>query len=415
MVARSKIIVIGILLIALFIRVAALFVLRFENGKIRLESWEQETIALNILEGNGFVYNDLETPYRAYCEPLYVYFVTLIYHLFGKNHALLGFLQALISTCLCLVVYACGKKMFNKNVGVLAMILTAMHPGLIVYTTKIHPLNMDVFLITVLLLLFVRLFYAKTIFLKDMVLAGLAAGFTLLARPTLIFFTAFALLLLLFTKRVNARNISILLVCTFLIGSTWCMRNYMLFKKTVFTRSGTGKVFWIGNNPRASGGAMLPSGISVFDSAPDDFKNKILGKEEIEQNKIFRDEAWRFIIHQPARALALFFKKGYYFFWFAPQTGVLYPGIELTVYKIFYAFIAFFGLYGLAILIKTGKILTPIFILPLFLVISIAFIQSIFYVEARHRWAIEPVILIFAASGFLRLYAVFRNKWKINT
>lgn len=396
-----NIIIISILLIAFLLRIATLFGMRLKNGTIQLESWEQETIALNILDGKGFVYPDLGTDYHSYCEPLYVYFIVLIYFLFSINHLILGVLQALISALTCLLLYACGKRIFNKSAGIAAMLLAAIHPGLIVYTTKIHPLNIDVFFITALLLVFLRLFYIKEVMGKDIFLTGSIAGLTLLTRPTALPFMVFALALLILKRRVSVKKFLFLLISIGLIGSIWTVRNYVTHKEFIFTRSGTGKVFWIGNNPNASGSALQPNGVDVFDSAPDNFKMKILGKNEIQQNRLFKEAFFDFIKQHPIKFLHLFFKKIYFFFWFSPQSGILYSKTALLTYKLFYTPIVIFALYGLSLVYKNKNFFEIKFILPLFFVISIAIVQGIFYVEGRHRWAIEPIILIFTAYGFL--------------
>jgi hypothetical protein len=42
--------------------------------------------------------------------------------------------------------------------------------------------------------------------------------------------------------------------------------------------------------------------------------------------------------------------------------------------------------------------------------LAISFFQSIFYVEMRHRWAIEPILLIFAANGIINLRNIVKGK-----
>lgn len=407
--SRYKIVVISIFLIAFVLRLAPLFSVYFKQGKVNLEPWEQETIALNILNGRGFVYNDLGTVYRSYCEPLYVYFVVLIYMLFGVSHFALGIFQALISSLSCILLYFCAKKMFDKNTGMLAMLLMAIHPGLVIYTTKIHPLNIDILLIIAVLFVFLRLLSIDKIMLRDIVLTGLVAGLALLTRPTVFIFIVFAMFILSWKRILNTKNTVILLVVLSLTGSIWTIRNYVIYNELVFTRTGTGKVFWIGNNPAASGGAMQPDGKTVFSSAPESFKQEIIGKDEIQQNRLFKAKAFAFIKKHPMIFLNLFFKKVYYFFWFSPQTGILYSKTALLVYKLFYIPVAVFALYSIYLVFQNGRILEVKLILPLFLIVSIAIAQSMFYIEGRHRWAIEPIIMIFTANGFLN-FLKLKNK-----
>ena len=50
----------------------------------------------------------------------------------------------------------------------------------------------------------------------------------------------------------------------------------------------------------------------------------------------------------------------------------------------------------------------------LLMLLSISLAQSIFYVEGRHRWAVEPLILIFTAAGILS-FMPFSKKEKEGT
>jgi hypothetical protein len=44
-----------------------------------------------------------------------------------------------------------------------------------------------------------------------------------------------------------------------------------------------------------------------------------------------------------------------------------------------------------------------VFALFLLFLASISVFQSLFYVDGRHRWGVEPVFLIIAAAGILSL------------
>jgi uncharacterized membrane protein YGL010W len=41
--------------------------------------------------------------------------------------------------------------------------------------------------------------------------------------------------------------------------------------------------------------------------------------------------------------------------------------------------------------------------------LSVALIQSVFYVELRHRWGVEPLVLAASAVGLLRLWTGVRG------
>ena len=106
--------------------------------------------------------------------------------------------------------------------------------------------------------------------------------------------------------------------------------------------------------------------------------------------------------NNPDKFVSLFFKKIYYFWWFSPQFGILYPKHLLPFYKILYSGEFLFALIGiLFIAVSRDKSLKHKGILLLMVFLSISVFQSLFYVEGRHRLALEPLLLIFTASGII--------------
>lgn len=185
----------------------------------------------------------------------------------------------------------------------------------------------------------------------------------------------------------------------------WTLRNYLIHKQFILTRSIDTYVFWVGNNPNFSGSNLNKSGIPVIELAPQAFKEKIYKLDEISQNKEFLNAALNYIKKFPFRFIERTIKKFYYFWWFNPQAGLLYPKTWLILYQIFYIFIFTFGIFGIYFSYKEGFFKnrsSAMLILLALLFISIA--QSLFYIETRHRWAVEPLFLIFTAKGMMSYF-----------
>ena len=141
----------AVFFIAFALRLAAILILP-------AQPWEQEIIALNMLSGKGFTYAHLGgVAYSSYCEPLYPYLSAAVYALTAHNVFILEVIQALFSAAVCLVVFFCAKRIFSMSAAWIAALLAAVHPGLIVYTAKLHPLNLDVFFISLTLLVLMEL------------------------------------------------------------------------------------------------------------------------------------------------------------------------------------------------------------------------------------------------------------------
>jgi hypothetical protein len=171
----------------------------------------------------------------------------------------------------------------------------------------------------------------------------------------------------------------------------------------MLTRSGTAFVFWLGNNPYLfTGSAMTPDGSAVIERVPALVRDRLYALDELGQQDYFEREAIQFVRERPYDFLKRWAVKFGYFWWFSPQTGLLYSREWLIGYKIFYVLTAALAAIGVAVRWQE-RAGTPtewsatLMILGCCLVISL--LQSFYYVEGRHRLAIEPLLLIFAGGG----------------
>jgi hypothetical protein len=142
----------------------------------------------------------------------------------------------------------------------------------------------------------------------------------------------------------------------------------------------------------------------VFDDAPQRLVNEWERRDETGQYRLFRDEGLAEVRRDPGRFAGLVLGKFLYFWTFAPQSGVLYPARYFYVYIAYYAAVALAAIAGLITLLRRPD-LRPDLALILILFASVATTHSLFFVEMRHRWAIEPIVLIFAAAGLAALPA----------
>ena len=109
-----------------------------------IETFEYETIARNLLDGQGYGIENLGTWYETFGSPPFAYLCALVYATFGHSHHVMLVVQAIISAIVVLACYSIGRRLFCPNVGLLAAALVAFHPGLVYMDThKIHPLSFD--------------------------------------------------------------------------------------------------------------------------------------------------------------------------------------------------------------------------------------------------------------------------------
>jgi len=370
------------------------------------QSWEPEIIANNLIAGKGFLYDDhLGISYRAYLLPAHPFFCALVYRLTHHSQVILLLLQCLLSAASCLQIYAIGRLVFTQSAAAAwtGAWLTALHPGLIHYASLLHPLTLDLFSYLWVLWGCLSLFEQPTV--GKALGLGLAGGLALLSRGTILPFLVFAMLFFLFraasrnTLRKALRAAAIVTAATMLVVTPWLARNAVLFKRFPLFLTTASQSFWQGNNSLSVGTAHGPDGRPIIGQMPFHLQEDLARSDEIGQSDLFRKEALAFIRRNPAAAARLFLRKMAIFWWFSPTTGIYYPAAYTAGYRF---------LYGAAILLALGGLWSirrrlfsaPVLLLIVFL-LSVAFFQSLYYVEGRHRWAVEPVLMLFSACGLL--------------
>lgn len=385
-----------------------LLILKFKTY-VSPNLWEYEEIANNLISGRGFLYHHLgKAPYRSFNNPLYSLLSLGVYLYTDHSYLAVLLLQSAFSMLCAYIIFKIGKIIFNEKVAFLSAILVAFHPGLIYYDIfNLIPLSIDIFFIAFVAFLFLRFKDKPNV--NKMFLIGMIIGLGTLSRGIIVaILLALIIYIGIFFKDYflgkKLSFISVLLVGTFLILSPWLIRNYIIHKELLLI-STTGETFWRGNNERASGTSISGKGIPIFELYPEEFRNKVYSLDELGQKRFFENEAWQFIRNYPLKFIKFYFKKVYYFWWFSPQSGILYPKLYFVIYKYIYSILLIFSLWGLLSISRTKEDSVrrgTWVIIAVFLVIS--FSQSLFYVEGRHRWLIEPLLIPFFIYGILLCY-----------
>lgn len=385
-------------------RVAAMIVL---GRHLTPELWEYENIANNILAGRGYLYDShLGAPYRSMVYPAYPYFCALVYALTGHSHLVLTLVQIGLSSLTAGFLVYLGFRLGSPLGAWIAGGLTALHPGLVVYSVKLHELTLFVVLVYAVALLWSR--WEERPRWWRFGLLGLLVGLGVHVRPTfLLFIPAWFVAHWLISRppvRELAGRAALLLAAMVLALTPWTVRNYRIHGRFIFVATSSAVNFWKGNNPRATGSNYLPSGKPVLPNAASPQLREALKKmNELEQYDAFYSEAWGYIRSNPKAFLRLWLAKLYYFWWFHPQMGAEYPPSWLFLYKLFYVFVLVLAGLGLpAAWIGSrerpeGARKLLVALLAFAFLLSVA--QSLYYVEGRHRWAVEPILLLLAGQA----------------
>lgn len=406
----------GLVLLAFGLRLtAALVTDSFHHPQV----YEYENLARAMLDGRGFTFRHLGITYHSYAPPLYAWLCAMIYSAGGTVVAVLV-VQMLVSVGHVVLVQVLAERLFQRRgAGLIAGLLMALHPGLIIYaSTKAHPLTFDALFFTLVLWQFWRLRDQPSF--GRAAVTGAVIGLGVLSRATIGVLLPLGCLWLLATSarqdwpKLFARCVAVG-VCAVAIVAPWTIRNTLIHRQFVPMVTVDSEVFWRGNNPAATGHSYIDSGRLVIDAMSAESRAELRQlPNEMEQSRWFRRRALEFIEADPGAFVRLTIRKLFYFWWFSPQTGVLYPRLWLYGYQGYYLLVLFlsgFGLWSIArqsrrMCAQHGALLIVAFL------VGLSGLQSFYYVEGRHRWAIEPLIIVLAGGSVAGLSRAVTTRWR---
>lgn len=408
---NKKIVV--ILLLAFALRFLVLIVL---DRHVNPEKWEYDSIALSLIHHSGYVYNHLGTTYRSFGYPMYPLLTAASHLLTNQNYLILEIFQILLSTITCYFIYSIARIIFNQKTGLVSFILTATHPGLIIYATKLSEVTLIIFLLSLTFFLIFTLGWSR---IRDNIFIGFLIGVGMLTRPLALFFLPVYYLYIWLSSHKPKDALKAVFITSLsaaLVIAPWTMRNYQIHKRWIFITTNSPEHFWRGNNPQATGTALAQDKQSILEKAPKELKDKLYKMNEIEQYAFFLKVTREYIKSNPFSFIRMCLRKFTYFWWFTPTLGILYPWSWAFIYKVYYALLfAFFITGAMVSLVKLNGAKKASAASLLFFFFLTSLLHSLYYLETRHRLSIEPLLSIFSSYGFilisesLRLRGIFRH------
>jgi hypothetical protein len=376
----------------------------FLPGTVNQQTWEYSVIADSLRSGGGGSYEYLGTGYKYYGPVIYPRLLAAVAWLTHGGTGAMLLLQAVLFAACASVVYALARLFVTPRWAFAAGLLAIGHPGNLVYAAKLHPHTLDVLLICTAFLLLCR-FALETRLLVG-VAAGLTLGLAMLSRGTIgSFAVAWAIWFLVHHRHdlIKATAcVALTAACACVVISPLIVSGYAQYGKLIPLRTDTGANLWIGNNPRASGTLVTfeQQPRVIQDLIPPPLARELATMNEAQQNAALTNAAFDWIARNPEQFAKLFVTKLKYFWWFAPTSGRSYPSEWLMLYAAYYAPILISAIVGILYLFRAQtreyRRLAMMFTLML---VCYSMTQSLFYVEGRHRWEIEPLLLVLAVVG----------------
>ena len=348
--------------------------------------------------------------------PLYPHFLGALYALFEPSFTLPRLVQAALGATLCLLIFRLGR-VFSPAVGYLAAGLAACYGPLIFFEAELLP---PALALVLNLLALWALLWAVAGRSRRLLLPGFLFGLAALCVANVLAFVPVAALWLVWVRRGRLVGAAVLLLGTALAIAPVTLRNYYVGGDWVLISSNAGLNFYIGNNARYDETVAIQPGPAWLELTARPRVEAGISQPSA-QSRFFFAEAWDFIRHQPVAYLKLLLYK-LYLFWHGDEIGRnqdLYfareyaPLLQVLLWKYGVAFpfglLAPLALVGLGLSYRNGLLRRPE---PLLLALFAgAYMLTVvaFFVSARYRLPVIPILLMFAAYGGRELYLLWQR------
>ena len=349
-----------------------------------------------------------------YQAPLYPYFLATVYALVGDGAALVRFIQAVIGAGSCTLLAAAGIALFG-NVGAMAGVLLAIYPPAIFMDGLLDKSTLVCFFTSALLYLLSAGHVKFREFVVGVVLGLLSLtreNALLLALPVLTWFVLAEGPVVSADSPATHRR-TWLTGLAFLAGCALVLvpvgvRNYAVGGEFLLTTSQFGPNFYIGNHAGATGRyrPLVPGHGSAADERPDavriaeETSGRILSASEV--SSFWTARALDFIRTDPGAWLRLLARK----------LALTLNAVEIAdtesqeVYAKSSSLLRMLALFNFGVVLcgaAFGACLSIKDWRRLWWLYAIAFTYTLsiiaFYLFARYRFPLVPVLLLLAAGG----------------
>jgi Flp pilus assembly protein TadD len=349
-----------------------------------------------------------------YQAPLYPYFLALLQFFFGRDLWLIRVIQAVLGAASCVLLYWAGRCFFSRAAGVAAAVMLALYAPAIFFDALIQKTVLDVFLISLLLFLLSRA--RQKAHWSQWLAAGAVLGLLALSRENALVWVPVLAgwIWLYFNERrfeARLRWIAIFLTGLILVLLPVGMRNLKIGGEFALTTAQMGPNFFIGNNPVADG-TYAPLRPGHGDPKFERQDATELAEQALDRNlspgevsRYWFGRAWDYITAHPLQWLTLMGKK-WLMVW---NVRELEDADDFYLYQYGSPLLKGLGVAGhfgiLAPLAAMGCLLTwrqwrRLWVLH-GLLLSMALSVAFFYVFARYRFPMIPLLTLLAGAGII--------------
>jgi 4-amino-4-deoxy-L-arabinose transferase-like glycosyltransferase len=369
-----------------------------------VDSFEYEQIATNLINGQGYTYAspDGGIYVASQSSPLYILLTAGVYAITDHSQMAMLLVQAVLGGVTAVLLAWLTGQIYSREVAFSAGLLVGIDPALIVYAAKLHSLTLDALANVALVSASVAVSQRPRP--KHAAAAGALFGLAALTRATALLLLPLHLLWLARNRAVRLMSVpaALMVLLAVMVYAPWPIRNTLLLHQLTLGSSETSEWLWRGNNPNANGGSLTIDGRRMLDLAAADFRARIEAADESQRMTIYSDAAYAFITTRPLADAQLYLTKLATFWWSSDETGLLYPPMFLAGYRVWYIGIVLLASVGVWQSRSNGA-QRQVLALVAGTLLMVSLTQAVFYVEGRHRLAIEPLLLPYAAAALVSL------------
>ncbi len=356
-----------------------------------------------------------------YFSPFYAIFLSLFRLIFSENNFGIYLVQIIINTLTLLFIYFTAKNLFNKNVALLSLLLSALFDSYIFYSGLIMPQTLEIFFLTLLIYFLSEKnnfeHFGKLIFI------GVTFGALVLLRESYLIVALFTLVFILLNKSFFTKiKISKLKIVSALFGGLLLVVmpitivNLIKSNDFVLTNTGEGIYFNFANNKESNG--LIPPESHDFEKDPSgqELSSNYLGREvsSADATKYFYGKTFKDIFQAPGDFLILVSKKFVLFFDTDqfPKSSI----VDLNFYQtnfsnilklplVGYGLISILFLIGFLIYLKSENKNSLLIVLFL----SFIFVGLFSFVGMQNKIGYTPLMIIFGAFGIINIFKSFQE------
>src|SRR5437764_1096723 len=278
-----------------FVRRLALVLEVRRRGFVFNDTLFYHSTAQSLAEGRGF--RAIDRGPTAQWPPGFPFLLSLVYRVTGAHERAGLVMNAALGALTVPLLYALARDLFGRREAVFAGTALAVLPGQILWTDVLLAEVLYTFLLVGFFLMLARLPVGGW----SAAVLGLGVGALTLTRGEglLLIPAVLAAWWRGPPRLVVARRGLVLVGCTLVAIVPWAVRNAVEMHAFIPLSTNSSTTLWSGHNPRA---------IGVQNYAPHSLLARINPNpphREIEEGRLLRREAFKYMVHHPARELEL--------------------------------------------------------------------------------------------------------------